>query len=229
MTSLTSISDPPKLPSLPLFGLLRPEERAYLQDSLRREAFPRGELILAHSGANLGMLFLEKGRACATMLSGEGREAVVFRLREGDLYILSETCLLRQVSFDAHIEAEPGTPFCCCCPKPAVETISSSNLEFKCELYRLAALRFSEVLRNLQRMLFERVETRIARFLLEEAALAGDENAPLRLTHEVVAKHVGSAREVVTRTLTRLAADGAVSLGRGQIRIVNKAGLLALL
>lgn len=228
MTSLTSISDPPKLPSLPLFGLLRPEERAYLQDSLRREVFPRGELILAHSGANLGMLFLEKGRACATMLSGEGREAVVFRLREGDLYILSETCLLRQVSFEAHIEAERDTALLLL-PEKTVETVSSSNLEFKCELYRLAALRFSEVLLNLQRMLFERVETRIARFLLEEAALAGDENAPLRLTHEVVAKHVGSAREVVTRTLTRLAAGGAVSLGRGQIQIVNKAGLLALL
>ena len=226
MPGSTSVFDAIKLPSLPLFGALKKGEYDYLLDGTRREHYKKGELIHSHSGSCIGMLLVEKGRICATMLSGEGREAMLFRLTEGDSYILSEACILRQVNFDVHIEAEQDTT-ALIIPAQVIETLTNSNLEFKSELYRMAALRFSEVLRNLQGMLFEHVDTRIARFLLEEDKLSGSSGV-LKLTHEGIAKYVGSAREVVTRTLTRLADEGAVTLGRGKVTIVDKAKLLAL-
>ena len=46
------------------------------------------------------------------------------------------------------------------------------------------------------------------------------------LTHAEIAAHIGSAREVVTRTLKRFSAEELVSLGRGELTVTNPNGLM---
>jgi CRP/FNR family transcriptional regulator len=70
-------------------------------------------------------------------------------------------------------------------------------------------------MRVFQRLLFMSLEQRIAGFLYEEYKRTGDK--VIGLTHEQVAKHTGSAREVVTRTLKSFAEHGMVELQRGRI------------
>jgi CRP/FNR family transcriptional regulator len=69
------------------------------------------------------------------------------------------------------------------------------------------------------------VDRRLAIFLLDESAKSGTEE--IRLTHEQIARYMGSAREVVTRMLKYLAGEGAVELSRGGIRITSKEKLRA--
>ena len=62
-------------------------------------------------------------------------------------------------------------------------------------------------------------DKRLAGFLLEESAL--ENSLSLKMTHEKIAAHLGSAREVVTRMLKYFQSEGAVSLTRGTIQITN--------
>ena len=47
----------------------------------------------------------------------------------------------------------------------------------------------------------------------------------LSITHEDIAKEIGSVREVVSKTLKYLADEGVVRLGRGKIEILDKGSL----
>ncbi len=60
-------------------------------------------------------------------------------------------------------------------------------------------------------------DKRLAAVLLEESALEGSRE--LRITHEKIAGHLGTAREVVTRMLRYLQSEGMVELARGTIRL----------
>lgn len=69
-------------------------------------------------------------------------------------------------------------------------------------------------------------DKRLAKFLLEESQL---EDSPLlKLTHERIANHMGTAREVVTRMLRYFQSEGIVALTRGTIEVLNFPALQAL-
>ena len=86
--------------------------------------------------------------------------------------------------------------------------------------YKVAALRFSDVMDAIQRIFFLSIDKRLANFLLEEMEIKGTD--VISLTHEQIARYIGSAREVVSRTLKSFYVMGAVELSRGGIKIIDK-------
>lgn len=49
------------------------------------------------------------------------------------------------------------------------------------------------------------------------------------MTHEQIARYIGSAREVVSRMLKYFSQEGIVELGRGSIKILDKNKLRLLI
>jgi CRP/FNR family transcriptional regulator len=88
---------------------------------------------------------------------------------------------------------------------------------------QLISSRFSEVMWLMEQIMWKSFDKRLAAFLLEESAL---ENSPsLKITHEKIANHMGTAREVVTRMLRYFQSEGMVKLTRGAVEIVDSAAL----
>ena len=92
--------------------------------------------------------------------------------------------------------------------------------------YRLATERFSDVMWTMQQILFMSFDKRLAIFLLDESASLGSDT--IKLTHEQIAKLLGSAREVVSRMLKYFAEEGYVRLSRGTVTITDKKALREL-
>ena len=78
----------------------------------------------------------------------------------------------------------------------------------------------------MEQILFMSFDRRLAIFLLDESAKNGTDS--LTLTHEQIAKYMGSAREVVSRMLKYFVKEGIVEVSRGCIRILDKKKLKAL-
>ena len=74
--------------------------------------------------------------------------------------------------------------------------------------------------------LFMSADRRLAIFLTDELAKTG--GADLRMTHDQMAKYMGSAREVVSRMLKYFAQEGWVRLYRGGVQVLDKKKLQAL-
>ena len=150
----------------------------------------------------------------------------LYRLSKGDICILSAACVLKSITFDVCIEAENDCDVIQIASS-AISLLSSENIYMECFIYKLAAERFSDVMWTMQDILFTSFDKRLAAFLLDETEKAHSDT--LKMTHEQIAKYMGSAREVVSRMLKYFANEGYVSLFRGGIRIINKEKLRALL
>ena len=64
------------------------------------------------------------------------------------------------------------------------------------------------------------IDKRLAVFLLDESARINSDI--ITLTHEQIARYMGSAREVVSRMLKYFANEGIVELSRKGIKILDK-------
>ena len=69
-------------------------------------------------------------------------------------------------------------------------------------------------------------DRRLAIFLLDEAAL--EQSDTISLTHDQIARHLGTAREVVTRMLKYFQSEGLLSVSRGGIRLLDRKGVNAI-
>ncbi len=85
------------------------------------------------------------------------------------------------------------------------------------------ASRFSEVMWLIEQIMWKSFDRRLAAFLLEESAL--EDSRVLKITHEKIANHMGTAREVITRMLRYFQNEGMVQLSRGTIEITDSGRL----
>ena len=90
----------------------------------------------------------------------------------------------------------------------------------------LMASRFSDVMWLIEQVMWKSLDKRVAAFLLEEAAI--EETKELKITHEIIANHLGSHREVITRMLRYFQSEGMVKLSRGTIQILDEEKLEAI-
>ena len=72
----------------------------------------------------------------------------------------------------------------------------------------------------MQQILFMSLDRRLAIFLTDELSRTGDSR--ITLTHEQIARYIGSAREAVSRMLKYFANEGIVSLSRNSIQVLDK-------
>ena len=162
------------------------------------------------------------GSLRAYCVSEEGREVTLYRVGSGGLCVLSASCLLDSIAFEVFVETAFPTRLCIL-PVSAIRRVEEKNVRLSLFLYKSATEKFSEVLFALQRLLFMKIDRRIAIFLREEMRRQG--KTELKITHSKIAEEIGSAREVVTKTLGYIESEGALILERGKIRILNIAAL----
>jgi len=209
----------------PVWDHLSPPEQEETIRQARVVHYEDGRRI--HQGGDecLGLLLLRKGGVRVYMLSEDGREITLYRLDQGSACILTASCVLSTITFDVHVDAE-GETEAYLLDAPYWAELCRQNIYVECLSYRLATERFSEVMWAMQQILFMSLDRRLAVFLSDELVRGGGDT--IHLTHEQVARYMGSAREAVSRMLKYFSSEGIVELSRGGIHIKDKKKLRAL-
>ncbi len=194
-------------------------ERDELLENTTLMHYPKGTCI--HNGENdcRGMLIIKKGMLRTYMLSESGKEITLYRLSQGELCVLSASCVLSAITFEVQIDAEEDTDVLFT-SSMFFQSLLERNLHVECFAYKIAADRFSDVMWAMQQILFMSMDKRLAVFLWDELMKSDDDT--IRLTHEQVAKNIGTAREVVSRMLKYFTSESIAELSRGGIRIIDK-------
>lgn len=174
-----------------------------------------------HGGENdcIGVLIIKNGTIRTYILSEEGREVTLYRLDKGDICILSASCILQSITFDVHIDAETDCEIIQI-NSNVFSKLTSENIYAENFSYHLTTERFSDVMWAMQQILFTSFDKRLAAFLIDESTKTNSD--VIKMTHEQIAKYMGSAREVVSRMLKYFVTEGCVSLSRGGIQITDK-------
>ena len=209
----------------PIWNKLTDLQKEKLEQSAVRRTVKKGTLL--HNGDTdcQGLLLVEEGQLRAYILSEEGREVTIYRLFAMDLCLFSASCLMNSIQFDITIETEKDTSLWMIPPDVYKEVMeeSAAAANFTNEVM---ASRFSEVMWLMEQVLWKSFDRRLAAFLTEESVLEG--TGELKITHEKIAAHLGTAREVVTRMLKYFQTEGLVRLSRGTVEVLDSEGLRRL-
>ena len=210
--------------AFPFWNMLTEDKK----DSICRTAygvtFLKGTNI--HNGDECtGVIFIKSGSLRVYILSEEGKDITLYRLFPGDLCILSASCALNTITFDVHVDAEEASE-CIIISGCAFSELCEQVSDAKIFALETTVARFSDVMWVMEQILFMSFDRRLAIFLLDESAKSGTDS--IKLTHEQIARYMGSAREVVSRMLKYFSAEGIVENTRGGIRILDKKRLREL-
>lgn len=174
----------------------------------------------------VGLLLVKSGELRTYILSEDGREITLFRINKGDVCILSASCLLNNITFDVHVDAVTDCELILI-NSSIFSKIAENNIYVENFMNKEAVNRFSDVMWTMEQILFKKFDQRLAIFLLDESTQK--KTTVISLTHEQIAKFMGSAREVVSRMLKYFAKEGFVQLSRGEVKIIDRDGLKSLI
>jgi CRP/FNR family transcriptional regulator len=167
-----------------------------------------------------GFVVVKSGSIRVTLVSEEGREVVLYRVRPGEICLQTFACLSRGTTYAAEGVVETAVDGVLIPPAQFQKLVSESGA-FRSAVFEAIAARFSEFEHVVETLAFTGLESRVASALL---LLAGDGHL-VTATHHDIATEIGSAREVVSRQLKLLAQAGAIAMSRGHIDILDKTKL----
>lgn len=198
---------------LPFWKDLTPAQQSALQQAAQTERCTAQTRLNAKESC-MGLVAVVSGRVRVFTTSRQGREMTLFRLLAYDMCLFSASCLFRSASFEIMLEAQEDTEFILI-PVKVYDRVRRENIAAANYTSELLAQRVSDLMLIMEQWMNQSLAQRIGVFLLEEAQLSGKDE--LTLTHEEIARHVGTAREVVSRQLKLLATRGLLRVSRGKI------------
>jgi len=205
----------------PIFSKLSAEDQQTLSDAAVLRKVPKGTLV--HDGTDcLGLLVIRSGQLRTFICSDEGKEITLFRLFDRDTCLFTASCMMSSVQFDMMISAEKDAEFWVIPPR-LYKTLSEKSAPLANYVNDLMASHLTDILWLIEQIMWKSFDKRLANFLLEESALEGTQE--LKITHEAIAAHMGTAREVVTRMLKYFQSEGMVQLSRGAVTLANISAL----
>ena len=204
--------------NFPFWDNLDKAEQEFICKNSTSVTFPKG--TNAHDSSECsGFFFVKSGCLRVYIMSEDGKDITLYRLHSGDMCMLSASCVLQCITFDVFIDAEETTE-CVVISGPAFASVSERNSDIKIFALELAVSRFSDVMWVMQQILFMSVDRRLAIFLIDESTRTSSDI--IELTHEQIARYMGSAREVVSRMLKYFSNEGLVEVSRKGVKITDK-------
>lgn len=183
-------------------------------------AAPKGSTLFRPGEDCPGFVVVHAGRIKVSMLAENGREIVLYRVGPGDICLQTFGCLVKKQSYSAEGVAETDLSFEIV-PDGEFHQRVASDEGFRQRLFAAVAARFSDMEQLIEDVALSPFEARLARTLLRLA----DAEGRLAATHEAIALEMGSGRAAVTRGVGAFARKGLVANERGEIRVLDRAGL----
>lgn len=195
--------------------------RALTQLPVRR--IPARQAVLRRGDEVEGLYLLTRGALRVFHTTAEGREATLYWIKPGQTCILALTAALQRARYPAWVESDAQPVSLVVVPERMVRGLLGEPA-FRDFAFAALAGRVFELMTTLEQVSSLRIEQRVAGFVLDHAGPTGI----ARLSQERLAAHLGTAREVVSRAVRALVAEGAITTTRGQIRIADRALLAQL-
>ena len=200
----------------PIWDKLTTEQQKQIREVIQLRKVKKGDFLYDSSAECLGLVVVRSGQLRTFIVSADGREITLGRLFEYDVSLLSASCVMPDLQFDVTIEAEKDSEFwsipACLFRNLMDESLAVSNYSRS-----LISSNLTDLMWLMEQIMWKSMDKRLAGFLLEEIVL--ENAAQLKITHEKIANHLGTAREVVTRMLRYFQNEGYVKLTRGTIEV----------
>lgn len=209
------------------YGFLRQldaEPRERLLSSMLPLASTKGAILLGHGDACEGIVMLSRGALRVYRAAPDGREISLYRVEAGEMCVLALCAVLggRDYAATAAV-AEDVRGYVV--PAAVFGRLFDAAPPLRRYVMEMFATRLQEVMFLVSEVAFARMDQRLAKLLATRCEVEARRASAVAVTHHEIADELGTAREVVSRILRSFADQGLVSVARGQVTIIDPAGL----
>ena len=201
-----------------VWNQLTPSQQEHLLQTTVFQQVKKGTILHGGQEDCLGLILVCRGQLRAYLLSEEGREVTICRFFDRDVCLFTAACVLPNMMFDVFIEAEKDTELWVV-PACLFQNLSQESLPIANYSRDLITHHFSQLMWLMEQIMWKSFDKRLAKFLVEESAV--ENTHALKITHEKIANHMGTAREVVTRMLRYFQEEGMLRLTRGTVELLD--------
>lgn len=196
------------------------EIREELQAGSQVISVPAGTQIFAPGQTADNLLLLLEGTVKVQQKSETGREIFLYRVHAGESCVLTTACMLAFEDYAAEGTSETEVK-AVAIPRGTFDELVSKSPVFREFVFTAYSRRITDLFTLIDDIVFQRMDVRLASRLLE---LANDNNT-VHATHAVLGTELGTAREVISRTLSEFQRRGWVEQSRGEVRLIGRDGL----
>lgn len=200
----------------PVFAALPAELRGRVLEQAQTLTVPAGTVLFDERQPCQGFPFILDGSIRVLKPAANGRELPLYRVLPGESCIITSSCLLGHVDYNARGVAEAATTLVLL-PHALFDELLAQPA-FRDFIFHLFSERIADLMQLVEEVAFHKLDQRLAGLLLGKGRR-------LYATHQQLADELGSVREIVSRLLKGFAAQGLVKLGREQVEILDPAGL----
>ncbi len=202
-----------------------PEVQGEFEKYALRKKVEKGEILSVEGGSCGYIPLVERGIIRVFKIGSSGREVTLYRIGPGESCILTVSCALTNKEFPAVAKVEKeGEIFLI--PSQIFKDWLERFAFWKRYVFELLSKRLLSILEKLDDISFRRMDGRVAEFLLNHLP---ENKRIVRVTHQEIARELGSSREVISRILKELEKERVITLHRGKIEILNPAALRRLI
>jgi CRP/FNR family transcriptional regulator, anaerobic regulatory protein len=192
------------------------ELREALVKGSQTVSVPAGTQIFSPGQSADNLLLLLSGTVRVQQRSDTGREVFLYRVNAGESCVLTTACMIADEDYAAEGVAETDVT-AVAIPRATFDDLAGRSPVFRQFVFRAYSRRIADLFSLIDDIVFQRMDVRLAGRLLE---LARD--GIVHATHQMLAVELGTAREVISRTLAEFHRRGWVEQARGEIRILSR-------
>lgn len=175
---------------------------------------PKGTVLFRPGDTVKGYVIVLQGRIDVNLIGPTGRDILLYRVQPGQSCIQSTLGLMGGDDYSGEAVAESDSQIVLLPRNLFLDLINSSG-EFRKLVFAAFAKRMQSMMHLLERVAFQKVEARLASYILDQAGTDGI----LHATQADLATAIGSAREVISRRLDALEQRGCIARERGAVTI----------
>ena len=199
---------------------LSDEVRASLVEGSNILSVPSGTQIFGPGQSADNLLLLLEGTVRVQQQSETGREVFLYRVHAGESCVLTTACMLAFEDYSADGFAETDVT-AVAIPRKLFDDLVSQSPAFREFVFKAYARRITDLFTLIDDIVFQRMDVRLATRLLELAGADG----MVRATHAVLASELGTAREVISRTLSEFQRRHWIEQSRGALQITDRSAM----
>ena len=178
---------------------------------------------IAYQGMESEWFFvLLEGSIRVYKMSESGREVTLYKVEEDESCILTIFSILTDKSYPAYASSQTEIKVLMIPSKPFKQWINE-NSSLRDHIFDSLSGRLNDILETFDKVIFQRVDTRVAQFLYNKCKKDGD---VVNITHDQLSQEIGTSRVVVSRILEGFESESLISLSRGRIAILDRTKLL---
>lgn len=199
--------------------VLTPQQKEELLRESHTITLTKGQRIFDEGDTCEGFYLLLSGRVKIFHLTPDGKEMVLHLIRPGHSF--GEAFVFRHGDYPMSAAAVgPGAAQFI--PAALMRRLTRANADLAESMLNMLATRLHMFSRKLQSQGQREAPERLAAYLLHASRMRGGTSiVHLDMSREMLANMLGTARETISRILTRLAERGAISVHKRQVHILS--------